>query len=134
MWPHYNCIFVFFTITTTWWHSAYISDDFQKKTYKFPFSSFHGFFSLIVPQKVGGTNDSPSPPLKKVGETVSPVSPPSYAHAWHKTDVSRTFQRTVKPPFPPFPLPLPLKIAPSKIPHSSSRIFSNNLESNTYRH
>ena len=31
---------------------------------------------------MGGTNDTQSPRIKKVGGTVSPVSPPSYAHAY----------------------------------------------------
>ena len=53
----------------------------KKKRTNFLFLLINRFFYLSLSggwtQKVGGTNDSPSPPLKKVGGTVSPRS---YAH------------------------------------------------------
>ena len=58
---------------------------FRKKRTNFLFLLINRFFYLSLSggwtKKVGWTNDSPSPPLKKVGGIVSPVSPPSYAHA-----------------------------------------------------
>ena len=54
---------------------------FRKKRTNFLFLLINRFFYLSLSggwtQKVGGTNDSLSPPLKKVGGS---VSPPSYAH------------------------------------------------------
>ena len=54
---------------------------FRKKRINFLFLLINRLFYLSLSggwtQKVGGTNDSPSPPLKKV---VGTVSPPSYAH------------------------------------------------------
>ena len=70
-------------------HSAYISDDLKKKSTNFLFLIKPIFFYLSLSggwtQKVGGTNDSPSPPLKKVGGTISPVSSPSYAHEYRSS-------------------------------------------------
>ena len=70
------------------YQSKMITDDFQKKNLQVYFSSYKPIYFYLSlsggwTQKVGGTNDSPSPPPKKVGGTVSPVSPPSYAHGGH---------------------------------------------------
>ena len=64
-------------------HSAYISGYFQKKTYKFPFSSYKPIFSTYCevedgPKKWEGQMIVRPPISKKWGGT---VSPPSYAHA-----------------------------------------------------
>ena len=45
---------------------------------------------MDIQQKVGGTKDSPSPRLKKVGGTVHPVPPSSYAHALREKRVRQT--------------------------------------------